>query len=53
MENVTFNYIRENRKKTSLLGNFEGVEHNSKARIARNKIVNPINLNVCMLFHES
>jgi hypothetical protein len=33
----------------SLFGSFEGAEQDSETRIARNKMVDPINVKVCML----
>jgi hypothetical protein len=36
-----------------LFGSFKGAEHNSEARIARNIMVEPINVKVCMLSTEA
>jgi hypothetical protein len=40
-------------KLRSLLGVYEGAKHDSEARIAKNKMADPINVKVCMFVQNS
>jgi hypothetical protein len=36
-----------------LFGSFNGAEHDSATRVSRNRVVEPINVKVCMPFHKT